>query len=73
MGSVQKEWLIYFYEAEDHPYSDWLFFLRKGYKHCGALSYNTKKDAWFFKAEHYDTLLSMMNPSLESAVEKVAE
>jgi len=46
MGSVQKEWLIYFYEAEDHPYSDWLYFLRKGYKHCGALSYNTKKNAW---------------------------
>ena len=46
MGSVQEEWLIYFYEASDHPYPEWLRFLKKGFKHCGALSYNSKNDIW---------------------------
>lgn len=46
MGSVQKEWLVYFYESENHPYSDWLRFLQKGFKHCGALSYSSKHDLW---------------------------
>ena len=46
MGSVQKEWLVYFYESEDHPYSDWLRFLQKGFKHCGAISYSAKHKLW---------------------------
>ena len=46
MGSVQKEWLVYFYEADEYPYSDWLQFLKKGFKHCGAISYNSKHDSW---------------------------
>ena len=46
MGSVQKEWLVYFYEADEYPYPDWLQFLKKGFKHCGAISYNSKHDSW---------------------------
>jgi hypothetical protein len=46
MGFIQTEWLVYFYEADNHPYSDWLRFLKKGYKHCGALSYYHAKDTW---------------------------
>ena len=33
--------------------------------------WNTRQNAWFFKEEHHDTLLSMMNPSLGDAVEPV--
>lgn len=46
MGYFQTEYLIYFYEAEDHPYSNWMKFLKKGFKHCGALSYYHEKDLW---------------------------
>jgi len=46
MGSVQKEWLVYFYESPNHPYSDWLRFLKKGFKHCGAISYFSNIDCW---------------------------
>jgi hypothetical protein len=46
MGSVQKEWLIYFYEAKNHTYSDWLYFLKPGFKHCGGITYNTDTDTW---------------------------
>ncbi len=43
MGSFQKEWLIYFYQAENYEYSDWLYFLRTGFKHCGGLTYNAEE------------------------------
>jgi len=46
MGHIQKEWLVYFYEADEYPYPDWLQFLKKGFKHCGAISYNSKHDSW---------------------------
>tara|TARA_A100000171_G_C2104952_1_gene131803 strand:+ start:145 stop:561 length:417 start_codon:yes stop_codon:yes gene_type:complete len=46
MGSVQKEWLIYFYEAKNHTYSDWLYFLKPGFKHCGGITYNADTDTW---------------------------
>lgn len=46
MGHIQTEWLIYFYESDDHKYADWLQFLKKGFKHCGALSYSDKHDLW---------------------------
>ena len=36
MGYIQKEWLVYFYEHEHHIEDDWLFFLKKGYKHVDA-------------------------------------
>jgi hypothetical protein len=44
MGSFQTEWLVYFYESEDH--SKWLRFLEKGFKHCGALSFSAKHNLW---------------------------
>jgi hypothetical protein len=46
MGHIQTEWLIYFYESDDHSDSDWFTFLKKGFKHCGALSYSEKNDLW---------------------------
>jgi len=46
MGHIQKEWLVYFYEADEYPYPEWLQFLKKGFKHCGAISYNSKHDSW---------------------------
>ena len=46
MGSFQKEWLIYFYQAENYEYSDWLYFLRTGFKHCGGLTYSAEADQW---------------------------
>ena len=46
MGSFQKEWLIYFYQAENYEYSDWLYFLIKCYKNCGGLTYNEEEDQW---------------------------
>ena len=46
MGYLQKEWLVYFYEAPDHPYQDWLKFLKKGFKHCGVLGYVPQLERW---------------------------
>jgi len=46
MGYIQEEWLIYFYEAPEVPYSDWMRFLKPRFKHCGALSYYYEKDLW---------------------------
>ena len=46
MGYLQKEWLVYFYEAPDHPYQDAMKFLKKGFKHCGVLGYLPKTHQW---------------------------
>ena len=46
MGYIQKEWLIYFYEAPYHHKYDWLYFLKKGFKHCGALGYDPHSKVW---------------------------
>ena len=46
MGYLQEEWLVYFYEAPDHPYRDWLKFLKKGFKHCGVLGFNPELKRW---------------------------
>jgi hypothetical protein len=44
MGHIQKEWLVYFYEADEYPYPEWLQFLKKGFKHCGALNFDPEKN-----------------------------
>ena len=41
MGHIQTEWLIYFYESDDHKYADWLQFLKKGFK---VISIVSRKD-----------------------------
>jgi hypothetical protein len=46
MGFIQKEWLVYFYEADEYPYPEWLQFLKKGFKHCGALNFDPEKNVW---------------------------
>ena len=46
MGYIQKEWLVYFYEHEHHIEDDWLFFLKKGFKHCGAMGYDPIHEIW---------------------------
>ena len=46
MGYLQTEWLVYFYEADYHNKDDWLHFLKKDFKHCGAIGYDPHKDLW---------------------------
>jgi hypothetical protein len=46
MGFVQKEWLIYFYESADEPKDDWLYFIKDGFRHCGALGYVPLTGKW---------------------------
>ena len=46
MGLVQKEWLVYFYESELEPREDWLYFIKKGFRHCGALGYVPTTGKW---------------------------
>ena len=62
MGSFQKEWLIYFNQAENYEYSDWLYFLRTGFKHCGGLTYNAEADQWVhLEFTHAGTKLSFLS------------
>ena len=37
MGYLQEEWLVYFYEAPDHPYQDAMKFLKKGFKRLSQI------------------------------------
>ena len=46
MGFVQKEWLIYFYENPKEERSPWLHFVKKGFRHCGALGYIPPIKRW---------------------------
>ena len=46
MGFVQKEWLIYFYESADEPKDDRLYFIKDGFRHCGALGYVPLTGKW---------------------------
>jgi|TARA_R110002051_G_scaffold100647_1_gene171028 hypothetical protein len=46
MGFVQKEWLVYFYESDKDRYSDFMYFLKKGFKHCGAIGYVPDIKRW---------------------------
>ena len=46
MGFVQKEWLIYFYENPKEERSPWLHFVKKGFRHCGALGYVQPIQRW---------------------------
>jgi|TARA_R110000772_G_scaffold8960_2_gene29448 hypothetical protein len=47
MGYFQKEWLVYFYDDETkNRYSKYLWWLKKGFTHCGALSYSAKHNLW---------------------------
>ena len=73
MGSFQKEWLIYFYQAENYEYSDWLYFLRTGYKHCGGLTYNAEADQWVhLEFTHAGTKLSFLSKDeVEPGYEKL--
>ena len=65
MGSFQKEWLIYFYQAENYEYSDWLYFLRTGFKHCGGLTYNAEADQWVhLEFTHAGTKLSFLSKNV---------
>lgn len=48
MGSVQKEWLVYFYEdGIRNRYSKYLFWLKPGFTHCGALQYDFDLKRWY--------------------------
>lgn len=49
MGSIQKEWLVYFFEPAPHRYTKLTKLLWKhkpGFAHVGALSYDSKHDLW---------------------------
>lgn len=40
----QNEWLVYFYENRD--YHRHTKFFKKGFKHCGVMSYDPEKKIW---------------------------
>ena len=48
MGSIQKEWLVYFYNARTVKYAKWLWWWKPpyGFSHCGALNYDTVLKKW---------------------------
>lgn len=48
MGSVQKEWLVYFYNARTVRYAKWTWWWKPkpGFSHCGALHYDTNVKHW---------------------------
>ena len=70
MGSIQKEWLIYFYEdGIKNKYSKYLFWLKKGFTHCGALQYDGKIDRWFhLQFTHAGIKLDVLTPNEASPI-----
>ena len=48
MGSIQKEWLVYFYNARTVRYAKWTWWWKPkpGFSHCGALHYDTNVEKW---------------------------
>ena len=44
MGYFPKEWLVFFYENNDFHRSHKFF--KKGFKHCGVMSYDPQKEIW---------------------------
>ena len=48
MGSVQKEWLVYFSNARTVRYAKWIWWWKPkpGFSHCGALHYDTNVKHW---------------------------
>lgn len=62
MGYLQKEWLVYFYEAPYHSKYDWMYFLKKGFKHCGALGYDPHQKLWtHLEFTHEGTTMEHLN------------
>jgi hypothetical protein len=48
MGSVQKEWLVYFSDARTVRYAKWIWWWKPkpGFRHCGALHYDINVEKW---------------------------
>ena len=48
MGSIQKEWLVYFSDARTVRYAKWIWWWKPkpGFRHCGALHYDTNVEKW---------------------------
>ena len=48
MGSIQKEWLVYFSDARTVRYAKWIWWWKPkpGFRHCGALHYDTNVKKW---------------------------
>jgi len=70
MGSVQKEWLVYFYEdGIKNQYSKYLFWLKKGFTHCGALQYDPKINRWLhLQFTHAGIKLDILTPEEASGI-----
>jgi hypothetical protein len=70
MGSIQKEWLIYFYEdGVKNRYFKFLFWLKKGFTHCGALQYNPQINIWLhLQFTHAGIKVDILTPEEVSGI-----
>lgn len=51
----QNEWLVYFYEDKDHHNTHRFF--KKGFKHCGVMSYDPYTKVWLLIEYIFGNLL----------------
>jgi len=50
----QNEWLVYFYESNDHHRH--IRFFKKGFKHCGVMGYEPHMKIWLLVEYNYGHL-----------------
>lgn len=75
MGSVQKEWLIYFYNARTQRYAKWTWWWKPkpGFSHCGALHYDINVEKWInMEFTHAGIKVDILSPiAAENLFEKL--
>ena len=65
MGSVQKEWLVYFTDARTVRYAKWIWWWKPkpGFRHCGALHYDTNVEKWIHvEFNHAGIEITILSP-----------
>lgn len=70
MGSIQKEWLVYFHPSLSRKYSKWAkwWTFRPNFGHCGALQYISKLDLWIeVQGTHAGLDVTLLTPKQISA------
>jgi|TARA_Y100000296_G_scaffold67492_1_gene80136 hypothetical protein len=68
MGSIQEEWLVYFFESKSR-YSKYLWWWKHkpGFTHCGALKYIADKDVWeHIQGTHAGIRSEILDPNAAS-------